>query len=252
MILGNRPALTRNIEMLRHLQRAYHRVCPRIEVTTRLYGLRCRVNINDHLMWLVFPPARTIEAPSRELMSRYWGNVWDIGCNFGFYSMLAATSGNRVFAFDMSQRVLRMLEHSCRLNGVTVTTVAQAMTASPRTYAAPSTSACTNRCIADSGDLRSITFQEAADRYGVPAFIKMDIEGGEQEFLESSDFRSWIETNRITLLVEMHHGYLLPAGAFLTMTRRQVDHDHLLLEPPAVAAQRERHDRRPIARGNQD
>lgn len=237
--------------MLRHLQRAYHRVCPRIEVTKRLFGLRCRVNINDHLMWLVFPPSRTIEVPSRELMSRYWGNVWDIGCNFGFYSMLAARSGNRVFAFDMSPRVLRMLERSCRLNRVAVTTVPHAMTPIPRTYAAPGTSACTNRCIAGSGELQSITYLEAADRYGVPAFIKMDIEGGEQEFLESAAFQSWIEANRITLLVEMHHGYPLAAGAFPAMEREQVDHDHLLLEPLVAAGRPGRHDPAPTAPGTQ-
>lgn len=238
--------------MLRHPQRAYHRLCPRLEVTKRLHGLHCRININDHLMWLVFPPAQTIEVPSRELMSRYWGSVWDIGCNFGFYSRLAAKSGNRVFAFDMSQRVLRMLEESCRLNGVTVTTVGQAMTVSPRTYAAPRTSACTNRCIADSGDPRSITFQEAADRYGTPAFIKMDIEGGEREFLESEAFQAWLQDNRITLLVEVHHGYALEPDTFPTMRRRHVDAHHVLLEPRDRAVHAGRPDSRHAEGRGQD
>lgn len=222
-------------------------MCPRLEVTKRLFGLRCRVNINDHLMWLVFPSSRTIEVPSRELMSRYWGNVWDIGCNFGFYSMLAARSGNRVFAFDMSPRVLRMLERSCRLNQVAVTTVPHAMTPSPRTYAVPGTSACTNRCVPGSGESQSITYLEAADRYGVPAFIKMDIEGGEQEFLECAAFQSWIEAHRITLLVEMHHGYSLAADAFPAMEREELDHDHLLLEPRAAAGRLEQRDPSPAA-----
>ncbi len=226
--------------MLRLLQRGYHRICPRIEVTKRLYGLRCRLNINDHLAWLVFPQSRTIEAPSHELMSRHWGTVWDIGCNFGFYSMTAARSGNRVIAFDMSPQVLRMLERSCLLNWVAVTTVAQAMTLTPRNYSAPNTSACTNRCIDGSGELRSITYLEAAARYGMPAFIKMDIEGGEREFLESAEFQNWIQENQITLLVEMHHGYTLPAGAFPAMARQQVDHDHLLLEPLGGAGRGER------------
>ncbi len=185
-------------------------------------------------MWLVFPQARTIEAKSRELMSRNWGTVWDIGCNFGFYSMMAARSGNRVIAFDMSPLAVQMLERSCLLNHVAVTTVAQALTLIPRDYAAPDTSACTNRCSDGGGGLRSIAYLEAAARFGMPAFIKMDIEGGEREFLESVEFQEWIQDNRITLLAEMHHGYTLAAAAFPAMVRRQVDHDHLLLEPLAL------------------
>jgi FkbM family methyltransferase len=217
--------------MLRALQKAYHGLCPRLEVTKSLHGIRCRININDHLMWLIFPQSKTIEAGSHELMARLWGNVWDIGCNFGFYSMVAARAGNQVVAFDMSHHVLEMLERSCRLNRVTVTPVARAITPTPRLYAEPRTSACTNRCTPGSGESRSITYAEAAQRYGVPAFIKMDIEGGEKEFLENAAFCKWIGDNRITLLVETHHGYRPAAASFAGMTRHQVDEEHFLFEP---------------------
>jgi len=221
--------------MIRHLQWLYHRVCPRLEVTKRLCGLRCRININDHFQWLVLPQSRTIEAPSHELMTRRWGKVWDIGCNFGFYSMAAARAGNDVVAFDMSPQVLAMVDRSCRLNGVCVTTVARAVTTSPRTYTAPRTSACTNQCIAGTGGSQSLTYLEAEKAYGTPAFIKMDIEGGEREFLESEAFQDWLQDKRITMLVEMHDGYRIGPNAFPRMARRQVDHDHVLLEPRGVA-----------------
>jgi FkbM family methyltransferase len=186
-------------------------------------------------MWLVFPEARTIEAPSHVLMTRRWGKVWDIGCNFGFYSMAAARAGNEVVAFDMSPHVLAMMNRSCTINGVSVTTVARAVTPRPRTYDAPQTSACTNQCIAGTGSSQSLTYLEAEKAYGTPAFIKMDIEGGERDFLESEMFQSWLQDNRITMLVEVHHGYLIGPNAFPRMARLQVDHDHVLLEPRNVA-----------------
>jgi len=221
--------------MLNHLQRAYHRLCPRLEVTKRLHGLRCRININDHLMWLVFPETRTIEAPSLSLMMLQWGKVWDVGCNFGFYSMVAARADNQVFAFDMSPRALAMLARSCKLNQVTVTPVDRPLTTEPQNYAAPRTVACTNRCINGSGDSISMTYLEAEALYGTPAFIKMDIEGGERDFLESFAFRKWLENRSITLLVEVHQGYLLAPDAFPAMTRRQLDAYHILLEPKDAA-----------------
>lgn len=224
--------------MLRHLQRAYHRLCPRLEVTKRLHGLRCRININDHLMWLVLPETRTIEAPSLAMMTRRWGKVWDVGCNFGFYSMAAARAGNEVLAFDMSPQALALLTRSCSMNQLTVTPVERALTTAPQNYAAPRTSDCTNRCVNGSGDSRSMTYLEAEAIYGTPAFIKMDIEGGEREFLESVAFQEWLQDHRITLLVEVHQGYLLPPAAFPAMTRRQLDQYHVLLEPQDAAGSR--------------
>ncbi len=222
--------------MLRNLQRAYHRLCPRLEVTKRLHGLHCRININDHLMWLVFPETRTIEAPSLALMTRRWGKIWDIGCNFGFYSMAAARAGNEVFAFDMSPRALAMLTRSCAMNRLTVTPIERPLTAAPQHYAAPRTSACTNRCVDGSGDSRSMTYLEAESLHGTPAFIKMDIEGGEREFLESVAFEEWLQDRRITLLVEVHQGYTLSPAAFSAMARRQLDEHHILLEPQGSTA----------------
>ena len=220
--------------MLRLLQRTYHWLCPRLEVTKRLHDLRCRININDHLMWLVFPESQTIEAASHELMARRWGRVWDVGCNFGFYAMTAARAGNEVIAFDMSPHVLRMLTRSCTLNGVAVTTVSQALTVTPAYYAAPGTSACTNQCVPGSGELQSLTYLEAEEMYGTPHFIKMDIEGGERAFLESAAFQEWVRRNRITMLVEVHAGYAIRPDAFPGMDRRQCDRDHVLFSPPAA------------------
>jgi hypothetical protein len=49
-----------------------------------------------------------------------------------------------------------------------------------------------------------MTYLEAEAQFGRPEFIKMDIEGAEIDFLKSEEFRNWIRSNRIALLVELH------------------------------------------------
>jgi hypothetical protein len=79
--------------------------------------------------------------------------------------------------------------------------------------------------------LLSITYLEAEQLYGTPAFVKMDIEGGEQEFIESTPFQAWVTQRGITLLIELHYGILLNADSFSQMHRQNVDASHVLISP---------------------
>ena len=56
----------------------------------------------------------------------------------------------------------------------------------------------------DHSKFKTITYQEAEILYGLPTFIKMDIEGGELEFFNSMGFKSWLIKNSIFWLVEVH------------------------------------------------
>lgn len=217
--------------IVQQLQHLYHQLCPRLVVTKRLYGLRCRVNINDHLQWLVLPEHKSIELGTYEWVRRRWGTVWDVGSNFGFYSLVAAKQGNRTVAFDLSPSVLALLQQSSRLNAVAIECVPRAMTVTPRTYAPPTTSSCKNSVADCDGELRSLTYLEAAEQWGVPNFIKMDIEGGEKEFLESSAFCKWLVQHGITLCVELHNGYCMDEPTFAGMTVVKLDGSQRVLVP---------------------
>lgn len=207
----------------------YHLVCPRLVVTRRLFGIRCRININDHLQWVMLPETVCIEPTTYSMVNQHWGLVWDIGSNFGFYSLAAARAGNRVVAFDLSPAALRLLEASCRLNKLEVQRVAQPVTLNSKAYTQPRGSNCMARIQAGKGDFYSLSYEEAERRYGRPDLIKMDIEGGEREFLESQGFQNWLRENHISWLVEVHdreqHESLSRSGRFTTL-----DEHHLLLD----------------------
>ena len=49
-----------------------------------------------------------------------------------------------------------------------------------------------------------MTYPEAAQQFGVPNVIKMDIEGQEIEFLGDAGFMSFVKSNNIRLIVEFH------------------------------------------------
>lgn len=133
--------------------------------------------------------------------------VWDVGCNVGIYSMHAARLGHQVFAFDLSPRAVSLLMRSARANGLTnVVGIARALTVTQKVYHAPST-ACAGNSLREvsTGKDHSMTWLRAVENFGVPNFIKLDIEGGETEFLNDPFFRAWVACNRIQMFVETHN-----------------------------------------------
>lgn len=208
----------------------YHRLCPRLVITRKLFDVRCRINVNDHLMWLFLPQDQAVETACYRIMNQEWGRVWDVGANFGFYSLVAAKSGNEVTAFDLSEYVLTLLSQSCKLNDVTVATVPRGMTVKPVHYTPPSDAHCRNRLQPDEGGTTSMTYLEAEDAFGIPRLIKMDIEGGEKEFFESPDFMAWLREKRISLLVELHGGYRPPLDAIDWARHEMADNSHLFID----------------------
>ena len=59
--------------------------------------------------------------------------------------------------------------------------------------------------------------------------LKMDIEGGEDEFLSSQDFLSWLKVQQISLLVELHD--IKPnLSAFPWAKASMLDPSHLFID----------------------
>ena len=133
--------------------------------------------------------------------------VWDVGCNVGYFSILCAKQGHQVVGFDLSAKALRLLHRGAQANGVDVTTVAQALTSKKTFYTPPLSANVRNKIVEPKGTFtkESITYLEAAERFGLPQLIKMDIEGSETEFFESQLFNQWLIQNHIAWIVELHH-----------------------------------------------
>lgn len=184
----------------------YHHTAPRIKIRKRLYNYPFILNTNDHISFLVSP--RNWEPEVKEIMTQPWGTVWDVGANFGLFSILTAKAGNTVIAFDPSHAAIDQLEESRRINNCSnLRTVPKPLSVRTIQYKKPKTASCTNSVYeVDKGHV-SITYKDAEKEYGIPNFIKMDIEGDEKQFLEDSDFLEWIKQHSITLLIEIHGAY---------------------------------------------
>lgn len=190
--------------------KTYHFMMPRIDVTKKLYGIRFALNINDHISFILSP--FDWEPYIKKRMTQHWGRVWDVGSNFGLFSILAEKAGNKVIAFDPSELAIRHLNTTKEINRcLNLTSVPKPLAPEKIRYKAVNDASCTtvlSPLSTGSNGVDAITYREAAAKYGLPNLIKMDIEGGEKAFLEHPGFMDWLDKNNIALIVELHHGYL--------------------------------------------
>ncbi len=186
--------------------RFWHRFAPSFKVGKTVFGLTMYFDFRDNAVWWA-RSADKIERDEKvfDFLTSFKGTVWDVGSNVGIISLRGASLGHRVIAFDISRKALALLEASARKNRLNITTVQRAFSTRSFSYDSP-TSSDTENAIRESaaGKERSITFMEAARQFPLPDLLKMDIEGGENEFIESEEFKQWILENHITWVVEFH------------------------------------------------
>jgi FkbM family methyltransferase len=189
------------------LAKAWHKLAPPINIWKRIYGLDMCLDLRDGLIWWAMDPNQIRENEGfHRMLAGIKGNVWDVGCNIGVFSLYAASQGNNVVAFDISPKAVALLEKSAERNHLPVKTVTRAFSVSTFRYSAPTDADTRNRpgdATANAAE-SSITYLEAEKQFGTPRFIKLDIEYGEVAFLRSDEFKHWIKTHGISLLVELH------------------------------------------------
>jgi FkbM family methyltransferase len=189
------------------LANAWHKLAPSMDIWKKIYGFDVCLDLRDSLIWWAVDPIGIKEAEGfHTMLSGVKGNVWDVGCNVGVFSLYAASQGNRVISFDISPKAIRLLEKSAQRNKLSVTPIARAFAVESFKYTPPADADTRNRpgAAANQETVTSMTFTEAEAQFGRPDFIKLDIEHAEVDFLKSTKFRDWIKTNRIPMIVEMH------------------------------------------------
>lgn len=174
---------------------------PSFPVWKTFSGNSVMIDSRDNLYWFFFSDKK-IRKQIPEL-PKHHGLVWDIGCNVGFYAVECANNGSRVVAFDISGKCCWMLKQTAELNHLNIVTVHRGFTVKTVNFQ-NEISSHTESKLQENGSLCSITWREAAVIFGIPKTIKMDIEGGEKEFLESKEFMDWIKKNKIEFICEKH------------------------------------------------
>jgi FkbM family methyltransferase len=199
---------------LKIIVKCWHSWAPSIPISRSFHGLKIYYDLRDNPAYIATSKSKREEAPEFraldedcQLTGGMRRGCWDVGSNVGIVSLYAASLGYEVVAFDISQKALRYLKYSAHANGFHIRAVEAAFSIRSFHYLAPKSASSENRVQADALGIgaKSVTYMEAADTFGIPQFIKMDIEGGEIDFIESKEFREWIVKHKITWLVELHN-----------------------------------------------
>jgi FkbM family methyltransferase len=211
--------------------RLWRLLAPPITLRRNLDGMTLYLSLRDNLNYI-----RSCEPARREaekLLEECGDSFWDVGANVGIHSLLAARAGKSVVAFEMSDKAARLIERSAAANGLEIKVENRAFGAESFHYR-PVTSAHTeNRvrlCSDQEKGRECITYIEAERKYGTPELIKMDIEGGELDFLKSEEFKRWIVENRITLAVEIHSTEIM-RHVWRDVSCRKMDSYHVIFKP---------------------
>ncbi len=184
--------------------RVWRWTMPQLRVGRRVRGLKVYMCLRDHIRQLI-----SVERTSREIDSvlrEDFASMWDLGCNIGLYSLIAAAAGKRVAGFDISHKAIALLSASAAANGLALEAVPRAVTVESIRYDPVASAHTENRLTAAAGTHAelSLSFEQAAADYGVPDLIKMDIEGGELDFLAAPEFKRWVVEKGIVLMIELH------------------------------------------------
>jgi FkbM family methyltransferase len=180
---------------------------PSFRVKKTFYGKTVYMDFRDNIDEFS-QSSRELENREQGLMEislNVDGALWDVGANIGLFSVRAASAGCQCVAFEFSHRAAALLQQTVTENRLPVVVVQRAFSSVPKLYEPAKTAGTRNQVgFSDHGSESSVTYRDAEAQYGTPAMIKMDIEGGEKEFFDSSDFKAWIVGKEICWLVELH------------------------------------------------
>jgi FkbM family methyltransferase len=211
----------------------WHKLAPPLVISRKIFGCRVCMNIRDQpfALFMRGKDFEEAEGIADELFNAR-GSVWDVGCNSGVYTLGMAKKGISVVAFDISPAAMSLLWKGVAKNNFVrnVRCVTLPLTVEPVLFTPPTTARANNRM--EPGHLRSMCFDEAAMLFGIPAVIKMDIEGSEYAFFRSKRFRDFIVSNNIKWVVELHHGITRDVVNFCNgLSWKYISREHLVINP---------------------
>ncbi|HEX2051108.1 MAG TPA: FkbM family methyltransferase [Actinomycetota bacterium] len=144
--------------------------------------------------------------------------AFDVGSHFGYFALLMSASvapGGRVICFEPDREVFATLERNvarnARIVGTDVTAVNMAIAGSAGARRFARGGHTSRGSLSDVGEVEvsAITLDDAVARHGVPALVKIDVEGGELQVLDGGS--ELLRAGSTVFVIETHSAALLDA-----------------------------------------
>ena len=147
---------------------------------------------------------------SEHINCNWFGPVWDVGASVGKYTTtLARHNLHRVYAFEPNLNSLYYLAHRTR-EYTNVVIVPNALTTHGFTQKASFNPDFTAKPTGP--HVTSISLDHALESFGIPKFIKLDIEGAEYELLTQIESTYQHKLRDTTMLISWHNGIKFIGG----------------------------------------
>jgi FkbM family methyltransferase len=157
------------------------------------------------------------ELPIQEAIIRLLGSesrVFDVGANAGFFSLVAAKKVGRngwIVAFDPLKENAECIAEQFRINSLSNCHIDQRAVTNVDGWAEFSFdkpgSSTAHLGIPAPGEssikVQTTTLDNAAEKWGIPTFIKLDVEGAEVRVLEGA--KKLLEMSGVVWLIELHN-----------------------------------------------
>ncbi|HEV2592622.1 MAG TPA: FkbM family methyltransferase [Gaiellaceae bacterium] len=131
--------------------------------------------------------------------------AWDVGAHAGYFTLMLAWRGAHVVSLEPNADTAARLRRNVALNGATVDVVEAAATVEEGevSFTVVEGQRRAESRISDTDGVRvqAVTLDGLLDRFGAPAFVKMDIEGAELPALRAAPR---LLAAKPTVLVEVH------------------------------------------------
>lgn len=190
------------------LKALWYNLIPSFPVWTRLYGMPIAFDSRDTpQVWYIRRARMEDLHNAPKVLAPFNGMLWDIGASVGLYSCLwLKYGGGSAVAFEISPKAASYIRTNAQRNRLkNLTIVPWAISVRQTHYTVPTTASEGNRISHNGGQMEAtLTWENAALRYGSPHVIKMDIEGDEREFLNDTAFQRYVGNKGIRFLVEIH------------------------------------------------
>ena len=157
----------------------------------------------------------TMDVYTAKYMPKSGNTVWDVGAHAGatvyFFSKMVGPSG-KVLAFEPDEISYEYLIRNIELHSLDNVTPIKKAIAGESGYASFSMdgtqgagiqgfSQCTDSSL--TRRVETLSFADACERYGIPTYVKMDIEGAEADVIEKS--ASFVKDHHIHFAIGSDH-----------------------------------------------